>query len=280
MEFFKNFYSYLVEIVPFFVLAVFVSAFLKAMVKPSLFLRFLSKKHSAPIFTAFLGAVSPMCSCSMLPFANFINGYSKGYGPVLAFLITAPTLSPVILLLTYGLFGFDVSIYRFLGSLAYALLVAFAVGYFFKKPPTLQMKIRDSSSKRSAFLEGLREQLPVVKYLLIGIAIASLIKTFTPTWLTASLSKTPLAYPLISLVAVPIYVCSGEDVVLGRAMVDVGFTTGQAITFMLGSSGVCLPTIFALFSFLPKRVVFAYSGGWFIFSILTGLIYDTLFFYK
>jgi Predicted permeases len=216
----------------------------------------------------------------MLPFANFINSYSKGYGPVLAFLITAPTLSPVILLLTYGLFGLDVSIYRFLGSLAYALLVAYGVGYFFRKPPTLQMKLRDSSSKRSAFLEGLREQLPVVKYLLIGIAIASLIKTYTPAWLTGSLSKTPLVYPLISLVAVPIYVCSGEDVVLGRAMVDVGFTTGQAITFMLGSSGVCLPTIFALFSFLPKRVVFAYSGGWFIFSILTGLIYDTLFFYK
>jgi len=214
----------------------------------------------------------------MLPFANFINSYSKGYGPVIAFLITAPTLSPVILLLTYGLFGLDVSIYRLVGSLAYALLVAFAVGYFFKKPPTLQMKMRDSSSKRSAFLEGLREQLPVVKYLLIGIAIASLIKTFTPAWLTASLSKTPLAYPLISFVAVPIYVCSGEDVVLGRAMVDVGFTTGQAITFMLGSSGVCLPTIFALFSFLPKRVVFAYSAGWFIFSILTGLIYDTLFY--
>jgi uncharacterized membrane protein YraQ (UPF0718 family) len=278
MEFFKNFYSYLVEIVPFFVLSMFVSAFLKAMVKPSLFLRFLSKKHSAPIFTALLGVVAPMCSCSMLPFANFINSYSKGYGPVLAFLITAPTLSPVILLLTYGLFGLDVSMYRFLGSLAYALLVAFAVEYFFKKPPTLQMKIRDSSSKRSAFLEGLREQLPVVKYLLVGIAIASLIKTFTPTWLTASLSKTPLVYPLISLVAVPIYVCSGEDVVLGRAMVDVGFTTGQAITFMLGSSGVCLPTIFALFSFLPKKVVFAYSAGWFIFSILTGLIYDTLFY--
>jgi uncharacterized membrane protein YraQ (UPF0718 family) len=278
MEFFKNFYSYLVEIVPFFVLAVFVSAFLKAIVKPFLFLKFLSKRRSAPIFTALLGAVSPMCSCSMLPFANFINGYSKGYGPVLAFLITAPTLSPVILLLTYGLFGLDVSIYRFLGSLAYALLVAFAVEYFFKKPPTLQMKIRDNSSKRSAFLEGLREQLPVVKYLLIGITIASLIKTFTPTWLTASLSKTPLVYPLISLVAVPIYVCSGEDVVLGKSMVDVGFTTGQAITFMLGSSGVCLPTIFALFSFLPRKVVFAYSAGWFMFSILTGLIYDTLFY--
>jgi len=278
MEFFKNFYSYLVEIVPFFVLAMFVSAFLKAMVKPSLFLRFLSKRRSASIFTALLGAVAPMCSCSMLPFANFINSYSKGYGPVLAFLITAPTLSPVILLLTYGLFGLDVSIYRLVGSLAYALLVAFAVGYFFKKPPTLQMKMKEDSSKRSAFLEGLREQLPVVKYLLIGIAIASLIKTFTPTWLTASLSKTPLAYPLISLVAVPIYVCSGEDVVLGRAMVDVGFTTGQAITFMLGSSGVCLPTIFALFSFLPKKVVFAYFAGWFIFSILTGLAYDTLFY--
>lgn len=190
------------EIVPFFVLAMFVSAFLKATVKPSLFLRFLSKRHSAPIFTALLCAVLPMCSCSMLSFANFINSYSKGYGPVLAFLMTAPTLSPVILVLTYGLFGLNVSIYRFLCSLAYALLVAFAVGYFFKKPPTLQMKISDNFSKRSAFLGGLREQLPVVKYLLTGIAIASLIKTFTPTWLTASLPKTPLAYSLLFLVAV------------------------------------------------------------------------------
>lgn len=85
----------------------------------------------------------------------------------------------------------------------------------------------------------------MVKYSLIGIAIAFLMETFTPTWLTASLSKIP----------------------------DVGFTTDQAIIFILGSSGVCLPTIFALFSFLPRKVAFAYSADWVMFSILT---YDIL----
>ncbi len=278
MEVFKNFHSYLLDITPLFVLAAFFSALLKATVKPSFFLKLLSKRATAPIFTALLGTVMPMCSCSMLPFANFINGYSKGYGPVFAFLITAPALSPVILLLTYGLFGLNMFIYRFLGILAYALLFAFVIDRFLNKPPTLPLKgdSRENSLKRPSFLEGLREQLSVMKHLLIGIAIASLIKTFAPIWLTSALSQTPLVYPLISLVAVPTYVCSGEDVVLGRAIVDVGFTNGQALSFMVSSSGICLPTIFALFSFLPKRVVFAYSAGWFIFSVLMGLFYDTL----
>ncbi|WP_448587388.1 permease [Thermocrinis sp.] len=278
MELLKNIYSYLVEITPFFIVAVFISALLKATVKPSLFIRILSNRFSAPVLTALLGGTMPLCSCSMLPLANFINSYSKGYGPVLAFLITAPTLSPIILFLTYGLFGWEVSLYRVLSSFFFALSVAFLAEYLFKKPITLKLRHAEKQPKRSEFFDGLKEQLPVVKYLLIGIFIASLIKTYVPPGLVSKISQNLLVYPLISLLAIPIYVCSGEDVVLGKAMQDVGFTTGQAMTFMLSSSGVCLPTILAAMSFLPKRVVLLYSVAWFLFSMMVGFMYDTLFY--
>ena len=279
MELLKNFYSYLAEIIPFFILAVFISALLKTTVKPSLFLKILSNRVYAPVLTALLGGVMPLCSCSMIPLANFINSYSKGYGPVIAFLVTAPTLSPVILLLTYGLFGWEVSLYRLFASLLFALSLALIADYVHKKPITLRLSSYTEKPKKiSTFFEGLKDQLPVVKYLLIGIFIASIVKTYIPPQLVASISQSPLVYPLISLVAIPIYVCSGEDVVLGKAILDVGFTTGQAMTFMLSSSGVCLPTIFAVMSFLPKRIVVLYTTGWFLFSIVTGFAYDILFY--
>jgi len=279
MELLKNFYSYLAEIIPFFILAVFISALLKTTVKPSLFLKILSNRVYAPVLTALLGGVMPLCSCSMIPLANFINSYSKGYGPVIAFLVTAPTLSPVILLLTYGLFGWEVSLYRLFASLFFALSLGLIADYVHKKPITLRLSSYTEKPKKiSTFFEGLKDQLPVVKYLLIGIFIASIMKTYIPPQLTASISQSPLVYPLISLVAIPIYVCSGEDVVLGKAILDVGFTTGQAMTFMLSSSGVCLPTIFAVMSFLPKRIVVLYTTGWFLFSIVTGFAYDILFY--
>ncbi|WP_448583875.1 permease [Thermocrinis sp.] len=278
MEFLKNFYLYLADIVPFFILAVFISALLKATVKPSLFLKVLSNRLSASLLTALLGGIMPLCSCSMLPLANFINSYSRSYGPVLAFLITAPTLSPVILLLTYSLFGGKVFLYRLFASLFFALSVALIAEHFYKKPLTLKLSYAEKTKRGSAFFDGLKDQLPVVKYLLIGVFIASLIKTYIPPQLIANISQSPLLYLFISFVAIPIYVCSGEDVILGKAMLDVGFTTGQAMTFMLSSSGICLPTIFAVTSFLPKSIVLLYASGWFLFSVITGFTYDILFY--
>ncbi|WP_333784849.1 permease [Thermocrinis sp.] len=278
MEFFKNFYLYLADIVPFFILAVFISALLKATVKPSLFLKVLSYGSFSSLFTALLGGIMPLCSCSMLPLANFINSYSKSYGPVFAFLISAPTLSPVILFLTYALFGWKVSLFRLFVSLIFALSIALIADKLYKKPLTLKLSYDERPPKGSLFLEGLKDQMSVVKYLLIGVFIASLIKTYIPTQLVANISQSVLIYPLISLVSIPIYVCSGEDVILGKAMQDVGFTTGQAMTFMLSSSGICLPTIFAVMSFLPKSTVILYATAWFLFSIITGFAYDTLFY--
>uniref|UniRef100_A0A7C2YWN0 Permease n=1 Tax=Hydrogenobacter sp. TaxID=2152829 RepID=A0A7C2YWN0_9AQUI len=85
------------------------------------------------------------------------------------------------------------------------------------------------------------------------------------------------SYPLISFMSVPIYVCSGEEVPIAKALTEVGFTWGNALTFMLGGTGTCMPTILAVMRFLPKALVLAYVIFWILFSMTMGFLYDIIF---
>ena len=276
-SFFNAFYGYLVDILPYFLLAVLVTSILQGFTKLEWLRFFLKRERTAPIYTSLLGGLLPLCSCSMLPVANLINSMSKSYAPVLSFLVVAPVVSPVTLLLTYGYFGLPMTLFRLLGTFLFALIFAYTVSLYFKKPKVIPLLMGSSGSSGHGFFLYLKENLlGIGKYLLLGIVIASVIKTLLPPDLIASVAGSFLSYPLLSVVSVPVYVCSGEEVPIGRALRDVGFTGGNALTFMLGGTGICLPTIVATMKFLPKGLVIAYVIFWLFFSTLMGFIYDAI----
>ncbi|MCS6956948.1 MAG: permease [Aquificaceae bacterium] len=276
-SFFNAFYGYLVDILPYFLLAVLVTSILQGFTKLKWLRFFLKRERTAPICTSLLGGLLPLCSCSMLPVANLINSMSKSYAPVLSFLVVAPVVSPVTLLLTYGYFGLPMTLFRLLGTLLFALIFAYTVSLYFKKPKVIPLLMGSSGGSAHGFFLYLKENLlGIGKYLLLGIVIASVIKTLLPPNLIASVAGSFLSYPFLSVVSVPVYVCSGEEVPIARALRDVGFTGGNALTFMLGGTGICLPTIVATMKFLPKGLVIAYVIFWLFFSTLMGFIYDAI----
>lgn len=216
----------------------------------------------------------------MLPVANLINSMSKSYAPVLSFLIIAPVISPVTLLLTYGYFGLSMTLVRLIGTFIFAISFAYLVSFFFTKPKTLPIMMGgDGKSKNSKlFFYILKDNLfGIGKYLFLGIFIASLIKVLVPASLIKPIAGSLFSYPLISFMSVPIYVCSGEEVPIAKALKEVGFTWGNALTFMLGGTGIYMPTILAVMKFLPKALVFAYVVFWLIFSMVMGILYDIIF---
>ncbi|MCS7277416.1 MAG: permease [Aquificaceae bacterium] len=276
-SFFNAFYGYLVDILPYFLLAVLVTSILQGFTKLKWLRFFLKRERTAPIYTSLLGGLLPLCSCSMLPVANLINSMSKSYAPVLSFLVVAPVVSPVMLLLTYGYFGLPMTLFRLLGTFLFALIFAYTVSPYFKKPKVIPLLMGSSGGSGHGFFLYLKENLlGIGKYLLLGIVIASVIKTLLPPNLIASVAGSFLSYPFLSVVSVPVYVCSGEEVPIARALRDVGFTGGNALTFMLGGTGICLPTIVATMKFLPKGLVIAYVIFWLFFSTLMGFIYDAI----
>ncbi|MFN3599047.1 MAG: permease [Aquificaceae bacterium] len=275
--FFHNFYYYTVDILPYFLMAVLITSIFQGFTKLSWLKALLKKEKTAPIYTGFLGGLLPLCSCSMLPVANLINSLSKNYAPVISFLIIAPVISPVTLLLTYGYFGLTMTLARLIGTFFFAFLFAYLIGILFKKPKGIPLLMGASQQEEGIrlFFYYVKDNLfGIGKYLLLGIFIASLIKTFFPVELVKSIAGSLVSYPLMSLVAIPVYVCSGEEVPIAKALRDIGFTSGNALVFMLSGTGVCIPTIIATLKFLPKGLVLFYLIFWFLFSMIMGVIYD------
>ncbi len=66
------------------------------------------------ILAAFLGAVTPFCSCSTIPMLRGLLRAKAGFGPTLTFLFTSPLLNPIILGIFVMTFGWYVTaIYTF-----------------------------------------------------------------------------------------------------------------------------------------------------------------------
>ncbi len=282
MDLFEKFFSslrdYTLDILPYFIVAVLITSLLQGFTSLSWLRAFLKKGKTAPVYTGILGGLLPLCSCSMLPVANLINSMSKSYAPVLSFLIVAPVVSPITLTLTYGYFGASMTTFRLFGTLFFAIAFAYLMDLFFKKPGSLPLSLGGASKNGwKSFSIYLKDNLfGIGKYLLLGIVIASLIKTLIPKDLIKPIAGSFLSYPLLSFISVPIYVCSGEEVPIARAIRDIGFSSGASLTFMLGGTGICLPTILASFKFLPKGLVVAYAVFWLFFSTIMGVVYDTL----
>lgn len=88
-----------------------------------------SRKGKGYIISALLGAITPFCSCSTIPFLKGLLRARAGFGPMLVFLFSSPLLNPVIIGLFVVTFGIKVAAFYF----AIALIVAVTAGYLLEK---------------------------------------------------------------------------------------------------------------------------------------------------
>lgn len=76
---------------------------------------------------AFLGAITPFCSCSTIPFLKGLLRARAGFGPMLVFLFSSPLLNPIIIGLFAVTFGWQVTLFYFLTAMAVAVLAGFVL---------------------------------------------------------------------------------------------------------------------------------------------------------
>ena len=245
--------------------------------------RFINNRILSTIVSAIFGASAPICSCSMIPIAQTVNSFSRYYSPVIAFLISAPALSPVIFILMLGMFDIELTIYRFLFGIILAIVGGIIADFIFKKPRMLGLLTSTDKDNRSN-VEKFKDNFKSIfidtgKYVLIGLVIASLLSVIVPPTLISKFSDMPFSYLIISVVSIPLYLSAGEEVPISKSLIDLGLTKGQVLTFMFSGSGICIPTIMATLKFFPKKLVYYYVIVWLIGSILAGISFDIIFNY-
>ncbi|RJX65340.1 permease [Vibrio sinensis] len=88
-----------------------------------------SRNGKGYVVASLLGAITPFCSCSTIPFLKGLLRARAGFGPMMVFLFASPLLNPVIIGLFVITFGWQVALFYF----AVAMFVSVTAGYILEK---------------------------------------------------------------------------------------------------------------------------------------------------
>ncbi|HDL9482276.1 TPA: permease [Vibrio cholerae] len=88
-----------------------------------------SKNGKGYIIAALLGAITPFCSCSTIPFLKGLLRAKAGFGAMMVFLFASPLLNPVTIGLFVVTFGWKVALFYFV----IAMTMSIVAGYLLEK---------------------------------------------------------------------------------------------------------------------------------------------------
>jgi uncharacterized membrane protein YraQ (UPF0718 family) len=232
---------------------------------------------------AALGIVTPFCSCSAVPlFIGFVQA-GVPLGVTFSFLISAPMVNEVALVLLFGMFGWKVAtLYLGLG-LAVAILAGWVIGRL-KMEAYLEDWVRNMprvqasaglhtltlTERIDAGLASVREIVGRVwPYILAGIAIGAAIHGWVPENFMASfMGKSAWwSVPLAVLIGVPMYSNAAGVIPIVQALLAKGAALGTVLAFMMSVIALSLPELVILRKVLKWRLI-----ATFVAVVATGIL--------
>lgn len=264
--------------------------FLQLYIPPKKIQSILSSKNGKGYFiSAFLGAITPFCSCSTIPFLKGLIRAKAGFGPMMVFLFASPLLNPIIIGLFIVTFGLKITVFYFI----IAMFVSVTAGYILEKinfekyikpieykeePKSCKSSCNNNKVTRNKFLvvwdstwKDFKKAFP---YLLVGISLGSIIYGFVPTEIISKYagSDNIFAIPFASIIGIPLYIRAEAVIPLSSALIDKGMNLGTTMAFIIGSAGASLTELILLKSIFRKQMIIAFTVVVLTMAMLSGYI--------
>jgi len=228
------------------------------------------------IMAAALGIVTPFCSCSAIPlFLGFVEA-GIPIGVTFSFLIAAPLVNEVALVLLVGLFGWKVALIYVSTGLLIAIFAGWIIGKLklekYVEEWVFQVKTNQGESEyeKIPFAKRIETGFETVKeilgkiwiYILIGIAIGAGAHGYVPEdFMGALLGKANwYSVPLAILVGVPMYSNAAGIIPIVSVLIEKGVSLGTALAFMMSVIALSLPEIVILKKVLKWQLILAFVG--------------------
>jgi uncharacterized membrane protein YraQ (UPF0718 family) len=245
------------------------------------------------VLAAALGVVTPFCSCSAVPlFLGFVEA-GVPLGVTFSFLISAPMVNEVALVLLFGLFGWKVAgLY-----LATGLLIAIGAGWVLGRlrleryiepwvhetrlgvgGPIEEDLTWDDRAQRA--LQAVREIVGKVwPYVVGGIAVGAGIHGYVPEGLMAGIMGKSAwwSVPAAVLVGVPMYSNAAGIVPVVQALLEKGAALGTVLAFMMAVIGLSLPETIILRKVLRPPLIAAFVGIVACGILMVGYLFNLIF---
>jgi uncharacterized membrane protein YraQ (UPF0718 family) len=228
------------------------------------------------VLAALLGVVTPFCSCSAVPlFLGFVE-VGIPLGVTLSFLVAAPMVNEVALVLLFGLFGWKVAVLYLVTGLAVAVTSGFVLGRMklerFVEPWVYESMKADATYEREQLglegraakgVEAVREVVGKVwPWVIAGIAVGAGIHGYVPEGLLAGFMGKSAWWSVPAAVAlgVPMYSNAAGIIPIVEALLGKGAALGTVLAFMMAVIGLSLPEIVILRKVLRPPLIAAFVG--------------------
>jgi uncharacterized membrane protein YraQ (UPF0718 family) len=258
-------------------LIVFAVGIVRSYFSPDRTRRILSGKRESVgnVLAALLGIVTPFCSCSAVPL--FIGFVTTGIplGVTLSFLIAAPMVNEVALVLLFGLFGWKVAAIYLGTGLSIAIICGWVIGWLRMERHVedwvFQIKTGESgpdealdwSARIRLGLDAMKDIAGKVwPYVLLGIAVGAGIHGYVPENFMASIMGKGAwwSVPLAVVIGVPMYSNAAGIIPIVQALLGKGAALGTVLAFMMSVIALSLPEAIILRKVLKPRLIAVFFG--------------------
>jgi len=248
------------------------------------------REYVGNVMAGGLGIVTPFCSCSAVPL--FIGFVETGVplGVTFTFLIAAPMINEVAVVLLFGMFGWKIALLYVVTGLFIAITAGWVIGRLklerYIESWVFDIKIADSpvSEQRITFEARLQYGLSAVRdivgkvwpYVLAGIAVGAVIHGYVPEGLMASFMGKDAwwAVPAAVLLGVPMYSNAAGIIPVVQALMEKGAALGTSLAFMMAVIGLSLPEIIILRKVLKWQLIGIFIGVIAIGIIVIGYLFN------
>jgi hypothetical protein len=244
------------------------------------------------LLAALLGVVTPFCSCSAVPlFLGFVTT-GVPLGVTFSFLISAPMVNEIALVLLYGLFGWKVAALYLSTGLVIAIVSGWVIGrlrmerHLEEWVYQIQAGENTFSEPQKDWVERIRYGLDAVRdivgrvwlYVVLGIAVGAGIHGYVPEGVMASfMGKSAWwSVPLSVLIGIPMYSNAAGIIPVVHALLEKGAALGTVLAFMMSVIALSLPEMIILRKVLKPTLIATFIGVVGLGIVLVGYLFNFL----
>lgn len=248
------------------------------------------RESTGNVLAAMLGIITPFCSCSATPlFLGFVQA-GVPLGVTLSFLIAAPMVNEIALILLYGLLGWKVAALYLFSGLGIAIISGWVIGKMkmenhiedwvqeMRLGETLVLSRKLTWADRVQF--GREAVVDIVGkvwiYMVAGIGVGAVIHGYVPENLMATLmgKESWWSVPVAVLMGIPMYSNAAGTVPVVEALLGKGAALGTVLAFMMSVIALSLPEMVILRKVLKPKLIAIFilvvAGG----ILFTGFLFN------
>jgi uncharacterized protein len=245
------------------------------------------------VLAGILGIFTPFCSCSAIPlFLGFIEA-GIPLGVTFSFLVAAPMINEVALVMLFGLFGWQTALIYMSTGLVIAIFSGWIIHKLhlerFVEPWVYEVKsgraiVEEENPTFDRRIDmAYRSLIEIVGkiwiYIVVGIGVGSGIHGFVPeNYLASFMGKDSwYAVPLSVIIGIPLYSNAAGVIPIVQSLMAKGASLGTSLAFMMAVIGLSLPEMIILRKVLKIQMIFIFIGILAVGIIAVGYLFNFIY---